>query len=238
MFRNTGFRTYSIEVEGITIEVTRKRIKNLYVRVNRRSGRIRVSCPVRISEKNLVRFIQSKSEWIFKQLDKAAKVQMEPEFKFISGEEHLFEGRTYTLKVFDGASKSQVFLDNDHLVMKIRGNSGRDKRERLLDDWYRDQLKKSIKKIIEHYQPIMNVEVKEFGVKKMKTRWGTCNIRDQRIWLNLRLAQKNMQCIEMVVVHEMVHLIERLHNKRFYSLMDSFMPDWREADKKLNSFVD
>ncbi|MFV1884497.1 MAG: M48 family metallopeptidase [Balneola sp.] len=238
MFRNTGFRTYSIEVEGITIEVTRKRIKNLYVRVNRRSGRIRVSCPVRISEKNLVRFIHSKSEWIFKQLDKAAKVQFEPEFKFISGEEHVFEGRAYTLKVFDGASKSQVFLDNDHLVMKIRGNSGRDKRERLLDDWYRDQLKKSIKKIIEHYQPIMNVEVKEFGVKKMKTRWGTCNIRDQRIWLNLKLAHKNMQCIEMVVVHEMVHLIERLHNKRFYSLMDSFMPDWREADKKLNSFVD
>lgn len=238
MFRNTGFRTYSIEVEGITIEVTRKRIKNLYVRVNRRSGRIRVSCPVRISERNLLRFIQSKSGWIHKQLEKTAKVQHEPELKFISGEEHLFEGKEYTLKVFEGASKSEVFLNHDQLVMNIRGKSGREKKERLLDDWYRDQLKKSIRKIIDHYQPIMKVEVKEFGVKKMKTRWGTCNIRDQRIWLNLRLAQKNMQCIEMVVVHEMVHLIERLHNKRFYSLMDSFMPDWREADKKLNSFID
>ena len=238
MFRNIGSNIYSIEVEGIAIEVTRKRIKNLYVRVNKRSGKVRVSCPARISEKNLIGFIRSKSEWILKQLDKAAKVQFEPEFEFTSGEKHFFEGKSYSLKVFEEAGKSRVYLRNEQLVMEIRGKSNREKKAKLLDSWYRNQLKKSIKKIIERYEPQMNVEVKEFGVKKMKTRWGTCNIRDQRIWLNLELAKKSEKSLEMVVVHEMVHLIERLHNKRFYALMDCFMPDWRVAETELSSFID
>ena len=237
MFRSKGQGTYSIEVNGIPIEVTRKRIKNLYVKVNRGSGRVRVSCPVRISEKNLIRFVDSKSDWILNQLQKTVKVKSK-ELEFISGEELLFQGKVYILEVIEGANKSSLLFDGNRFLMKVRGKTNRVQREKVFDDWCRSQLKSSIEKLVLRYEPIMNVQVKEFRVKKMKTRWGTCNIKDQRIWLNLKLAQKSTKCLEMVVVHEMVHLLERLHNKRFYLLMDSFMPDWKEADQQLNSFID
>jgi len=100
----------------------------------------------------------------------------------------------------------------------------------VLTEWYRAELKREIPKLIEKWQRIMKVDVRDFGVKRMKTRWGTCNIRAKRIWLSLELAKKDPKCLEYVVVHEMVHLLERLHNKRFYRLMDQFLPDWRERD--------
>jgi len=112
----------------------------------------------------------------------------------------------------------------------VRPESSVDKRESVLIEWYRAELKREIPKLIEKWQRIMKVDVREFGVKRMKTRWGTCNIRAKRIWLSLELAKKDPKCLEYVVVHEMVHLLERLHNKRFYRLMDQFLPDWRERD--------
>lgn len=238
MFRKKRSFTYTIVVAGIEVEVTRKPIKNLYVRVNRRSGAVRVSCPVWVSERHINRFIVSRLSWIKHQKEKAALVKPEYDPGFLSGEKHLFLGSEYSLIVKQNVCRSGVHLQNDSLVMGIRGKDTLKKRSKLLDEWYRDQLKEMIPKLIQQYEPIMKVTVLEFGVKKMKTRWGTCNIKNQRIWLNLDLAKKSPDCLEMVVVHEMVHLLERLHNKRFYSLMDSFMPHWREANKKLNSFID
>lgn len=238
MFRKKRSTTYTIEIEGVEIEVTRKPIKNLYVRVKRRNGIVKVSCPTRISERHLIRFIVSRISWIKDQKEKASRINLKPRLDYVSGEKHLFLGREYVLEVKKGVSKSGVFLKGDSLVMGIRGKDTLDKRVRLLEDWYRSRLKEMIQNLIHHYEPIMDVTVQEFGVKKMKTRWGTCNIKDQRIWLNLELAKKSFDCLEMVVVHEMVHLLERLHNKRFYSLMDKFMPEWSKANTKLNSFVD
>lgn len=238
MFRKKRSVSYTIEVEGVEVEVTRKPIKNLYVRVNRRSGVVRVSCPVSVSERHLSRFIMSKISWIKDQKEKAAFLKPEPVLNYSSGEKHWFLGKEHALLVKQNASKSRVYLQNDSLVMWIRGKDTLKKRSKLLHEWYRDQLKEMIPKLIQQYEPVMKVKVQEFRVKKMKTRWGTCNIRNQRIWLNLELAKKSPDCLEMVVVHEMVHLLERLHNKRFYSLMDSFMPHWRKANKKLNSFID
>ncbi|MBO6524774.1 MAG: M48 family metallopeptidase [Balneolaceae bacterium] len=238
MFRKKRSTIYTIEIEGIEVEVTRKSIKNLYVRVNRRNGKVRVSCPLRISEKHLTRFIASKLSWIKKQKEKTTLIKPERALQYLSGEKHLFMGKEYFLVVKKGDSKSNVFLEKDSLIMQIRGKDTLEKRTKLLDEWYRAHLKEMIQELIRKYEPIMDVKVLEFGVKKMKTRWGTCNIKDQRIWLNLELAKKSFDCLEMVVVHEMVHLLERLHNKRFYFLMDKFMPEWRKANTKLNSFID
>ncbi|MEX0608622.1 MAG: SprT-like domain-containing protein [Balneolaceae bacterium] len=112
--------------------------------------------------------------------------------------------------------------------------STKEKRATVLEEWYRAEIKKEISKLISKWEDPMGVSVKEFGVKRMKTRWGTCNIRDRRIWLNLELAKKSPDCLEYVVVHEMVHLLERLHNKRFHNFMDQFFPEWRQIKKKLN----
>ncbi len=238
MFRRKKSKVYTIEVDGVEVEVSRKPIKNLYVRVNRRSGAVRVSCPLRVSERHLNRFITSKISWIKNQKEKAAFIKPEPSLNFSSGEKHLFLGSEYFLIVTQNASKSSVHLQGDSLVMQIRGKNTLNKRMKLLDDWYRGQLKQMVSELIQKYEAIMKVQVQEFGVKKMKTRWGTCNINAGRIWLNLELAKKSYDCLEMVVVHEMVHLLERLHNKKFYTLMDTFMPNWHKADIKLNSFID
>lgn len=107
--------------------------------------------------------------------------------------------------------------------------------DKSIQEWHRRELKAKIQSLIEHYEPLMQVKVLEFGVKKMKTRWGTCQPRAKRIWLNLELGQKPDEYLEYVVVHEMVHLLEPSHNSRFKALMSQFMPDWQRRKKELNN---
>lgn len=231
-------KIYEIKIDGISIEVSRKKIKNLYVRVHRVSGNVRISSPLNISDSNLKRFIYSKLEWIKDQRDKAAKRISEPLLEFKTGELILFLGEKYTLELREWRSKNTIIIENESLIMKVKKSPTKEQKERILESWYREYIKSEIPKIIDKYEGKMGVKVKEFGVKKMKTRWGTCNITKQRIWLSLSLAKKPYGCLEMVVVHEMVHLLERLHSKRFYRLMDKFMPSWREFNKRLDSTVD
>ncbi|KUK55632.1 MAG: Uncharacterized protein XD77_0359 [Marinimicrobia bacterium 46_47] len=151
-----------------------------------------------------------------------------------TGEIHTFWGNPYRLHVIEQASPPQVWLgDEKTLIMQIQAGMDRDERKVLLEDWYRRQLKKVIPDFISHWEPVLGVHVKEWRVKKMKTRWGSCNIQAQRIWLNLELAQRPPKCLEYIVVHEMTHLLERYHNARFYRLMDSWMPDWRDYKELL-----
>jgi predicted metal-dependent hydrolase len=124
--------------------------------------------------------------------------------------------------------------DNQYIDVYIHENTTREQRRKVLTEWYRRQLKQLLPALIEKWQPIIDVEVKAWGVKQMKTRWGTCNIPAQRIWLNLELIKKPLNCLEYVVVHEMVHLLERHHNARFKAYMDEFLPHWREHKFALN----
>tara|TARA_R110000868_G_scaffold304437_10_gene565131 strand:+ start:3498 stop:4211 length:714 start_codon:yes stop_codon:yes gene_type:complete len=237
MFRRKE-EIYEINISGIPFEISRKRIKNLYVRVHRTTGKVRVSCPIRISDFHLEQFIHSKIDWVRKQRVKSVKKKPIQELQYINGELILFGGEEYKLEVNEGVNKSNARLIGDSLIINIRGESTLMKRKKLLENWYRDQLEILIPNLIKKYDSKMGVKVNEFRIKRMKTRWGTCNIRVGRIWLSLELAKKPWGCLEMVVVHEMVHLLERLHNKRFYNLMDDFMPNWREFNKELNSSID
>lgn len=231
-------KQYTVNVEGIHVQVSRKSIKNLYVRVNRANGEVRVSCPHRISEAGLAEFIRDKADWIRKHQAKVKERPQPAKLAFIEGELHSYLGKQYPLKIIVTTGRQHVVFDETSLVIYVKKDSTRQKREKLLDEWYRERLKELIPELVSRYEPMMGVNVSEFGVKKMKTRWGTCNIRAQRIWLNLELAKKPVGCLEMVVVHEMVHLLERLHNKRFYSLMNTFMPAWKNFENKLDSQVD
>lgn len=232
-------KNYLKQWQGFQIEVTRKDIKNLYVRVNRKNGSIRVSCPNHISEKGLEKFLDSKIFWIKKHHQNPSLfLEKGNDFKYTTGERHYFFGKPYQLNVEENSRISDVYLADGRIVLQIKGTSTIERRKKVLEGWYRSQLKDRIFKLVQHYESKMNVTVNEYRVKKMNTRWGSCNIRAKRIWLSLELAKRSEGCLEMVVVHEMVHLFERLHNKRFYRLMDSYMPNWRHFDIELKSRID
>ena len=227
----------NLEIAGINIEITRKKVKNLNLRVYPSKGRVALSCPRQTSQFIIEDFIKEKKVWIRKQLKKGANRSEKKKLNYITGEYLPVWGKPRLLKVVNIGGKQRVELrDNDKVKLYVRGNSTSKKREKIVDEWYRVQLKLIIPQMISKWEPVMGVQVNEFGVKKMKTRWGTCNIRDKRIWLNLELAKLEPHCLEYIVVHEMVHLRERLHNKRFYTYMDQFLPEWKSTDKELKNY--
>lgn len=231
-------QTYFIRVDSLEIEVSKKRIKNLYVRVHRTTGKVRISCPVTITDRQLSRFVYSKLKWIKAQVARSRLRKELVELRYIDGEEHEFLGDKFILRIYKRGNKKRVYVHREELIVESKKELTKEEKSKLIDNWYRVRLKKLVPGIIEKYEAEMKVKVIEFGIKKMKTRWGTCNIEAHRIWLSLELAKKPLGCLEMVVVHEMVHLLERLHSKKFYSLMDQFMPNWKEFDKKLISEID
>lgn len=241
MFRRkkTKAPSYILEIGEFRIEVTRKRMKTIRLKVNAVTQKIRVSCPYRVSEQELMDFISSKKDWIEKQLSRKIAHAVIPEEKnYESGDKLFFKGKEFELRINRGASKTSVIIQNEYLILNSKKKLNREKREKAIHDFYRSYLKEEIPKLIAEWEPIMKVSVAEFGVKRMKTRWGTCNIRARRIWLNLSLAEKSPDLLEYVVVHEMVHLLERLHNKSFKAFMTQFLPNWRELEKQLNGRID
>lgn len=226
----------SFTISGITIDVTRKNVKNLNLRVYPTEGKVTLSCPRMLSYKKIIQFTTDRLPWIKKHLQKAGVKKDVREPNFESGDEIPVWGKPRELQVEEAEKPRRVLANGTGTIrLNIRPGNDRVVREKLLDEWYREELKREIPLLIKKWEPEMNVSVSEFGVKKMKTRWGTCNIRDRRIWINLELAKKNPDCLEFIVVHEMVHLLERLHSKRFYRLMDQFLPDWKEREKLLTS---
>lgn len=226
-------------VNGIVIEVVRKKIKNFHLRVYPPRGEVRVSAPLHVSKKSLESVILARMEWIQQQqarLSQIAAPLITSQFK--TGDVHYYQGRPYVLNVIECAGRAKVVLRENFLDLYIRAGADADKRQALLNHWYRQQLALRIPELIAKWQPVIGVTVADWGIKAMKTRWGTCNIGDRRIWLALALAQKPAHCLEYVVVHEMVHLLERTHNHRFQAFMTRFLPDWPKIKQELNGKVD
>ena len=224
----------TIYLGELPVEVTHKKIKNIHLSVNPPNGRVRVSVPLDMSMETIRVFVISKISWIKQQQTKLANQEREAPREFIERESHYFKGKRYLLRITETESKPKVEISHTHIHLFVRPDYDRDKRQSLLYEWYRQQLKIEIPILIKHYEKLMNVIVFEFGVKRMKTKWGTCNPKDRRIWLNLELAKKPHECLEYIVVHEMAHLIEPSHNKRFISLMDLFLPKWKLYRDELN----
>lgn len=235
MGKRKVFSKQHLHISGLEILVIRKNVKNLNLRVYPGEQQVRVSVPRKIPESSVIKFIQSKLNWIHNHLSNYREVPAKTPLQFRSGERHLFRGNDYELLVIEKKEAPKVFFgDEGILVLQIRPGSTKEKRSSVMKEWYRANLKKEIPLLIEKWEKPMGVQVNEFGVKLMKTRWGTCNIRDRRIWLNLELAKKRPELLEYVVVHEMVHLLERLHNKRFYAFMSRFLPEWNSLKNELN----
>lgn len=239
MFSSKKSEITYLTLSGIEIEIRRKSIKNMNIRVYPSKREVRLSAPYYLRDSQIQNFAASKLPWIKKHLANFKAHPPKSELKYHAGEMHFVWGKEVELKVLEWNAAPQVKLQEDGILnLYVRKGSNRQKRCAVLKEWYRAELKREIPKLIEKWEKPMGVSVKEFGVKQMKTRWGTCNIRARRIWLNLELAKKSPECLEYVVVHEMTHLLERLHNKRFHAFMDHFLPEWRKIKKQLNGKID
>lgn len=228
--------THILEVQGIAVEVRRKAIKNLHLAVHPPDGRVRVSAPLYLGDEAVRLAVIDKLGWIRRQQEKFRNQERQSMREMVSGESHYVEGNRYLLQVREEDAPPRVWIAGPRtLVLSVRPGSDRNKRQAVLDAWYRKRLKERIPELIAKWEPVMGVEVAAWGVKRMKTRWGTCNIQARRIWLNLELAKKPPLCLEYIVVHEMVHLLERHHNERFRKLMSKFMPNWQLYSDLLNA---
>ncbi|OGR24703.1 MAG: hypothetical protein A2277_18270 [Desulfobacterales bacterium RIFOXYA12_FULL_46_15] len=226
----------SLNFCSFNIEIVKKRIKNIYFRIYPLKKTIVVSAPVYIDPETLNCAILSKKDWIIRQVNKIAKKPPSPLKTYTTGEEFLFKGKAYRLKVIEKDQGQGILISNDeHIHVIVNPGSRVFEREAILDGWCREEMKKSIIPILEKWQPLIGVKIRQFGVRKMKTRWGSCNINASRIWLNQALIHLPIEFLEYVTVHEMVHLLERGHNARFKGFMDRFIPDWRNLKNKLKT---
>lgn len=220
----------------IVIDVEQKNIKHVYLRVYPPDGRVAISAPLRMELDAIRVYALLKLSWIKKQRAKFIYQDIAVPNEYISGETHYYSGKSYVLQVVEQAAPPRIELKSGVMMLYVRPGTSPQKRQKVLNEWYRAQLKSAVPPLIEKWEKKMGVKVDEFGIKKMKTRWGTCNPGAKRIWLNLELAKKPPEHLEYIVVHEMVHLLERKHNHRFIAYMDNFMPSWRYYKDGLNRF--
>jgi len=226
-----------ITIGNIDIDLIRKNIKNIHLSVYPPDGRVRLAVPERMNDEAVRLFATSKLAWITKQRKKFSEQDRQTAREFVSGESHYYFGTRYLLNVIETTGKQHIELrSNKYIDLYVRPESTVEKREKIMSDWYRQSLKKVIPDYIKKWEEIMGVTVNDWGVKLMKTKWGTCNVKDKRIWINLELAKKNPQCLEYIIVHEMVHLLERHHNEKYKAYMDKFLPNWKSIKDELNGF--
>ncbi|MGH2496968.1 MAG: M48 family metallopeptidase [Ktedonobacteraceae bacterium] len=226
---------HQIIVNDFVVDVVRKDIKNLHLGVYPPAGRVRVAAPMRVNDEAVRLFTISRLGWIQRQQAKFAAQERQTTREYVSGESHYYQGHRYLLNVtYRKGAPAIVIRNNKIMDLCARPGSDTAQRERVLTTWYRRRLKEEIAPLIEKWEAAMGVQVAEWSVKQMKTRWGTCNIEARRIWLNLELIKKPVHCLEYIIVHEMIHLLERHHNERFVAHMNTFMPLWQFYREELN----
>ena len=228
--------THQITIQGLTVEVVRKAIKNLHLGVYPPHGRVRVAAPLAVSDEAVRLAVIGKLAWIKRQQAKFEAQPRQSRREMVRGESHYFLGQRYRLRVIEqhGAGKA-VVRNKSAIDLYVRPENSAEQREQVMQRWYRSQLKALIPPLLEKWQVLLGVQVADWGVKKMKTKWGGCTINARRIWINLELAKKPVQCLGYIIVHELVHLLERHHNDRFRKLMNQFMPQWRLHREELNT---
>lgn len=227
-------RRIDLEIADQSVEVIYKEIKNLHLSVHPPVGRVRVAAPLRLDDEAVRLAVVSRLGWIRRQQQRLAEqVRLSPR-EMIDGESHYFRGRRYRLAVCEGDGCRVTIARNAVLTLQVRPGYDASKRERVLHEWYRAELRAEGERLTDKWAPIIGVIKPEVGIKRMKTRWGTCNPRALRVWLNLELAKKPPMCTEYVLVHELIHLIEPKHNDRFKELMSAHLPQWGLLRDELN----
>lgn len=224
----------TITVAGIPVRVVRKAIQNLHLGVYPPDGRVRVAVPLNTTDDNARLAVASRLSWIRKQQRSFQAQARQSEREMLTGESHYVWGIRRLLTVVERRGCHQVEIRARRLILYVNPGTTVANRRLALNEWYRDQLKAKLTALVSGCEEVVGVKLAGWGVKRMKTKWGSCNIATRRIWLNLELAKKPPQCLEYVLVHELVHLLERHHNDRFRALLDEFLPNWPKIRTLLN----
>ena len=216
------------------VEVVKKDIKNLHLSVHPPTGRVLISAPLRMSLETIRVFAISKLSWIKQHQKKQVEQDREPPREYLDRESHYVWGRRYLLRIVELQAPPRVDLQHRRLVLQVRPGASEGKKQAVLDEWYRVEVKKALPSLIAKWEQLLGVKVERCFVQKMKTKWGSCNAESKSIRLNTDLAKKPPECLEYIVVHEMVHLLVRGHGNRFTSLMELYFPNWRIVRQILN----
>tara|TARA_Y100001936_G_C15808622_1_gene525364 strand:+ start:26 stop:712 length:687 start_codon:yes stop_codon:yes gene_type:complete len=219
-----------INVNGVETIIKRKSVKNIYLKICLLDGKIQVSAPFRMKLGEIKKFVLSKLNWIKKKQENFNKKSL----KYLSNEIHYFRGEKYTLKLVKHKSE-YVKLEEKNILLHAPGDSPIQKKELIMKKWYRDELTKFIAPLIKKWEHTLNVSVEKFFIRSMKTRWGSCTPKSRCLRFNLDLAKTSPEILEYVVIHELIHLIEASHNKRFKTLMKNYCPNWKNLRKELNN---
>lgn len=224
----------TLTLSDIEIQVEQKNIKNLHLSVFPPDGRVHISAPESMEMDRVRLYALSKLTWIREQVAYMKAQERETPRQFLSGESHYFLGERYLMQIVEKEAAPEVKINHKTITLQVRPNASLEKRIEVYERWSREELRLVSEKLIRKWKKVIGVECKEFGIKKMKTKWGTCISQSQRIWLNLELARKPVSCVEYIIVHELIHLIERSHNSYFMALMDKHMPKWEFHRDELN----
>ena len=225
-----------LTVANIEIYIQKKKIKNLHLYVKPPNGLVSVSAPEKMSNEAIERFIRTKITWIKNQISKFDNQLRQSEREYVSGESLYLWGKQYFLYT-EYDNKNSLVLSGNKAILTVRKESNAKQRENFVREWYRDILKVEITRLMPKWEKITGLKALTWQTKYMTTRWGTCNPKTRKLWFNLQLAKKPQECLEYIILHELIHLVEKHHNERFIALMDRYMPMWREIKNTLNSQI-
>ena len=223
-----------INLGDIAVDVVLKDIKNVHLSVHPPTGRVRISAPKRMRIDTIRVFAISKLDWIRQQQTKLREQERETPREYVERESHYVWGKRYLLTVSESQEPPSIEVKHSRMLLRVRPRTDEDRRKALVEEWYREQLKEAVPPLLAWWQPLLDVRVARFFIQQMKTRWGSCNPEARTIRLNTELAKKPHECLEYIVVHEMIHLLESTHNARFIGLINRFMPQWQHHRDSLN----
>jgi predicted metal-dependent hydrolase len=223
-----------IVVSNIPVEVIRKNIKNMHLSVLPPDGKVRISAPETLTDEAITMFVRTKLGWIKKQQEKFQQQPRQSERQYVSGETLYVWGKQYFLQVEYSYKGNSLVLSGDRAILTVRKESSPKQREIFVNEWYRNLLKQEVAKYLPKWEKITGLYCSSWQSKYMTTKWGTCNPTSKKIWLNLQLAKKPIECLEYVILHELAHLRVHNHGPEFTAILDQYMPYWREHKRRLN----
>jgi predicted metal-dependent hydrolase len=223
-----------IVLGGLSLEVIKKDIKNIHLGVYPPDGRVRVAAPGNVRLETLRIYLISKLGWIKEQQRKFRAQEREPARGYVTRESHYLWGKRYLLRVLERDTSPGVEVKPRGLVLRVRPATGAESRKAILEKWFREQVRDSLPPLLRKWEPVLGVAAKDIRIQRMRTKWGSCNPRSRRLLLNSELAKKAPICLEYILVHELIHLLEPTHNERFLRLIDLHLPHWRHYRRELN----
>lgn len=225
-----------LRIGDLKVELVRKDIKNLHLGVYPPAGRVRVAAPLAVSDDAVRLAVIGRLGWIRRQQAKFHAQPRQSVREMVRGESHYYLGRRYRLALAETRGQQTVDLQGGtRLVLRAHPGADAAARWRVLERWYRARLHELLAPLVAQWSAALGVPPPPWRVRWMKTKWGSCNPQAPRLWFNLGLVKTPPDCIEYVVAHELLHLIERSHGQRFLDLLDAKLPDWRERRARLNA---